>query len=175
MILPSGRRNPIRRAWLNLNRFAASITVGDTVLNPDFKEFVRSLNDNGVRYLVIGGYAVAFHGHPRYTKDMDIWIAMDSQNAAAMVKALDQFGFSSLGLKREDFLVPDQIIQLGYAPNRVDLFTTLQGVDFDTCYAARVETMIEGVSVNFIDLQNLKRNKKATGRHQDLADLENLE
>lgn len=145
------------------------------MLNQDFKEFIQSLNDNQVRYLVIGGYAVAFHGHPRYTKDLDVWIAMNPDNAAKMVKALQQFGFGSLGLKAEDFLVPDQIIQLGYAPSRIDLLTTLEGVEFENCYASRVEVEIDEIKANFIDLDNLKRNKKATGRHQDLADLENLE
>jgi predicted nucleotidyltransferase len=145
------------------------------VLNQDFKEFIQSLNDNGVRYLVIGGYAVAFHGHPRYTKDIDIWIEMGAANAANIVEALEQFGFASLGLQASDFLMPDQIIQLGYPPNRIDIFTTIAGVDFETCYAARVQAEIDGTQVNFIDLENLKRNKKAVGRHQDLADIENLE
>jgi predicted nucleotidyltransferase len=145
------------------------------VLNQDFREFLQSLNDNGVRYLVIGGYAVAFHGHPRYTKDLDVWIALDAENAANMVKALAQFGFASLGLKEEDFLVADQIVQLGYPPKRIDVLVTLAGVDFETCYAARVQTDEDGLSINFIDLESLKRNKRAAGRHQDLADLENLE
>jgi predicted nucleotidyltransferase len=145
------------------------------VLNQDFKEFIQSLNDNGVRYLVIGGYAVAFHGHPRYTKDIDIWIAMDAENAANIIKALEQFGFGSLGLQAADFTAPDQIIQFGYPPNRIDLITTTPGVDFYTCFAARVPAEIDGVQVNFIDLENLKRNKKSVGRHQDLADIENLE
>ncbi|MBE0408661.1 MAG: hypothetical protein IBX69_02890 [Anaerolineales bacterium] len=145
------------------------------MLNQDFKEFIQSLNDNQVHYLVIGGYAVALHGHPRYTKDMDVWIETNPENAAQIVKALEQFGFGSLGLKADDFLIPDQIIQLGYAPNRIDLITTLQGIEFENCYASRVEVEIDDITVNFIDLENLKRNKKATGRHQDLADLENLE
>ena len=88
------------------------------MLNQDFKEFMQSLNDNHVRYLVIGGYAVALHGYPRYTKDIDIWIEMSPDNAANMVKALEQFGFSSPGLQAADFLTPDQIIQLGYPPNK---------------------------------------------------------
>ncbi|MGB9592500.1 MAG: DUF6036 family nucleotidyltransferase [Anaerolineae bacterium] len=145
------------------------------MLNQDFKEFIMSLNDNRVRYLVIGGYAVALHGYPRYTKDIDIWIEPTPENAANMVKALEQFGFGSLGLKAEDFLVPDQVIQLGYPPNRIDLLTTASGVDFETCYASRVEVEVDGVTVNFIDLPNLKKNKKAVGRLQDLADLENLQ
>jgi predicted nucleotidyltransferase len=145
------------------------------VLNQDFKEFIQSLNDNGVRYLVIGGYAVAFHGHPRYTKDMDVWVGMDAENATNIVKALVQFGFASLGLQASDFTAPDQIIQLGYPPNRIDVITTASGVDFDACYASRVQEEIDGIQVNFIDLESLKRNKKAVGRHQDLADIESLE
>ena len=145
------------------------------MLNQDFREFIQSLNGNHVRYLVIGGYAVALHGYPRYTKDIDIWIEMSPDNAARMVKALEQFGFGSLGLQAADFLVPDQIIQLGYPPNRIDLITTPPGVDFETCYASRVEVVIDDVTVNFIDLENLKKNKQAAGRLQDLADLENLQ
>ena len=113
------------------------------MLNQDFKEFIISLNDNQVRYLVIGGYAVSLHGYPRYTKDID--------------------------------QEPDQIIQLGYPPNRIDLITTPPGVDFEPCYASRMEVEIDDVKVNFIDLEHLKQNKRAAGRLQDLADLENLQ
>lgn len=144
------------------------------MLNQDFREFIQSLNDSQVRYLVVGGYAVALHGHPRYTKDIDIWLELSPDNAANVLKALDQFGFGSLGLQAADFLVPDQIVQFGNPPSRIELFTTLPGVDFATCYPLRVQTEIEGVQVNFIDLDNLKKNKKAVGRLQDLADLENL-
>ncbi|MEK6754490.1 MAG: DUF6036 family nucleotidyltransferase [Chloroflexota bacterium] len=145
------------------------------MLNQDFKEFIQSLNDNGVRYLVVGGYAVALHGYPRYTKDIDIWVEMTAENAAKITKALDQFGFGSLGLTASDFTVPDQMLQLGYPPERIDILTTLPGVEFSECYPSRTTVELNGVSVNFIDLENLKKNKKATGRHQDLADLENLE
>ena len=145
------------------------------VLNQDFKEFVQSLNDNGVRYLVVEGYAVALHGYPRYTKDIDVWVEMSAENATRIVKALDQFGFGSLALKESDFVVPDQIIQLGYPPRRIDILTTLPGVEFSECYPSHTTVDVEGVSVNFIDLENLRKNKRATGRHQDLADLENLE
>lgn len=145
------------------------------MLNQDFREFVQSLNDNEVRYLVIGGYAVALHGHPRYTKDIDIWIQMTPENANRMVAALNDFGFGSLGLRAEDFLVLDQVIQLGYPPSRIDLFTSPPGVDFETCYNSRVQTVIDGVAVSFIDLENLKKSKRAAGRLQDLADLENLQ
>jgi predicted nucleotidyltransferase len=156
-------------------RFDRNIIAGDTVLNQDFKEFIESLNDNGVRYLVVGGYAVALHGYPRYTKDIDIWVDMSTENAANILKALHQFGFGSLGVNEAEFTMPDQMLQLGYPPGRIDILTTLPGVEFSECYAARTVVDIDGVSVNFIDLENLKKNKKATGRHQDLADLENLE
>ena len=145
------------------------------MLSQDFREFARSLNESDVRYLVVGGYAVALHGHPRYTKDLDVWIGPGVENASRLIEALGQFGFGSLGLKEGDFLQPEQIVQLGYPPNRIDLLVTLSGVEFDECYASRVPVDVEGVQVNFIDLENLKKNKKATGRNQDLADLENLE
>jgi hypothetical protein len=145
------------------------------ILSPDFKEFIQSLNDNCVRYLVVGGYAVALHGHPRYTKDLDIWLWLDQANAVQTVAALDQFGFGSLGLEPDDFLAEDQIVQLGYPPNRIDLLTTLPGVEFDECYIDRVVVDVDGVAVSFIDLEGLKKNKQASGRFQDLADLENLQ
>lgn len=145
------------------------------MLNQDFREFVASLNASGVRYLVVGGYAVALHGHPRYTKDIDVWLEATPENAARVLVALDAFGFASLGIAQADFLIPDQIIQLGYPPNRIDLLTSLSGVDFADCYPARVQVDIDGVPVAFIDLENLKKNKRAAARTQDIADLENLE
>ncbi len=144
------------------------------VLNRDFREFIESLNKNKVQYLVVGGYAVAFHGHPRYTKDIDIWIQSDEENARNLVKAIHDFGFASLGLQAEDFLPPGYVIQLGYPPNRIDILTGIAGVTFEQCYLSKEQTNIEGMTVNFIDLDNLRKNKKATGRRQDLADLENL-
>jgi hypothetical protein len=145
------------------------------VLNQDFREFIESLNDNQVHYLVVGSYAVALHGYPRYTKDMDIWIENSGENAANMINAMEQFGFTSLGLDENDFVAEDQIIQLGYAPNRIDLLTTLPGVEFIACYQKRTQVENDGVMVNFIDLENLRKNKKASGQLQDLADLEHLE
>ena len=144
------------------------------ILNPDFKEFFQLLNANGVRYLIIGGYAVAYHGYPRYTKDIDVWIWINPENAERVVKTLVDFGFESLGLETKDFLEAGTIIQLGYAPNRIDLIMGIPGVDFEESYAAREEEEIDGVKLNFIDLENLKKSKKAAGRLQDLADIENL-
>ncbi|MBW1790184.1 MAG: hypothetical protein JRK53_26825 [Deltaproteobacteria bacterium] len=145
------------------------------MLSKDFKEFIELLNEHSVRYLVVGGYAVAFHGHPRYTKDLDIWIELSPENADNILKALENFGFGSLDLKSDDFLEGDQIIQLGYPPNRIDILTTLKDLKFEDCYEARVGVVIEDLNVNIIDIENLKKNKRATGRPQDLADAENLE
>ena len=122
----------------------------------------------------MGGYAVALHGYPRYTKDIDIWIDLTGDNASKVVSALDTFGFESLGLQADDFLEADRIIQLGYPPNRIDIMTSLPAVDFETCYAVKIEVTIDEVVVNFIDLENLLKNKKAAGRSQDLADIESL-
>ena len=144
------------------------------MLNQDFKEFIKSLNDKKVRYLVVGGYALAFHGHPRYTKDLDIWIQLDPTNAQNMIKALEQFGFASLDIKEDDFLVANQMIQLGYPPSRIDLLTSADGVDFNQCYPARESVDIDGQNVCFIDRENLIKNKLATGRTQDIADAEKL-
>ena len=129
------------------------------MLNKDFKDFIKLLNENDVHYIIIGGYALAFHGFPRYTKDLDIWIELSPENADNVLKALDDFGFGSLGLKPEDFLESDQIIQLGYPPNRIDLLTTLKDIIFEDCYKARVVVNIQGLKINFIDLENLKKNK----------------
>ncbi|MDP2981830.1 MAG: hypothetical protein Q8O92_00685 [Candidatus Latescibacter sp.] len=145
------------------------------MLNQDFKEFIQLLNENRVEYLVVGGYAVGFHGHPRYTKDLDIWIKISQDNARKVLFVIGQFGFGSLGLTNEDFLIPGQIIQMGYLPVRIDIISTVDGVDFDECYKNKEEIEIDGTKVYFIDLENLKKNKKTTGRLQDLADLENLQ
>lgn len=144
------------------------------MLNKDFNEFIKLLNEHKVKYLVVGGYAVAFHGHPRYTKDLDVWIESSPANARNLLKALDRFGFGSLDLTIEDFLVPDQIIQLGYPPNRIDLLTSAAGLNFEDCYASKVVTTIHGLQIDFVDIENLKKNKRSTGRAQDLADMENL-
>jgi len=143
-------------------------------LSRDFKEFVASLNANGVRYLIVGGYAVAAHGHPRYTKDLDVWIDCTADNAARILKALAAFGVNDLGLTDADFREPGNVIQIGQAPQRVDLMTSASGVSFEDCYAARVRIDIDGVPTNFIGLDGLLRNKAATARAQDRADIEAL-
>lgn len=109
------------------------------MLNKDFREFIESLNSNKVKYLVLGGYAIAFHGHPRYTKDLDVWLEMSDENASNAMKALEDFGFGGLEVTKDDFLHKGMVIQLGYPPNRIDLINSPDGVNFDECYASRIE------------------------------------
>ncbi|MGA3287257.1 MAG: nucleotidyltransferase [Bacteroidota bacterium] len=144
-------------------------------LNKDYKEFIASLNDNKVQYLVVGGYAVAFHGHPRYTKDIDIWIEPTDENICLLLKAIDDFGFGSLGFKKEDFSKPDMIVQIGVPPNRIDLLNSIDGLDFKEAIANKKIITKDGVSINLIGLDDLRKSKKTSGRPQDLADLENLQ
>jgi hypothetical protein len=145
------------------------------VLNKDFREFIELLNSHNIKYLVVGGYAVTIHGYPRYTNDIDIWFGIDKSNAERLIKALNDFGFGSLSIKIDDFLQPNKVIQLGYPPNRIDLLTSVSGLEFDECYPQKVSFDIAGIKIDFIDLENLKKNKKASGRYKDLNDLENLE
>jgi hypothetical protein len=143
-------------------------------LPADFKEFLRLLNAHGVEYLLIGGYAVGYHGYPRATADMDIWVAVHPANADKTVATLREFGFDLPDLSPELFLRQWQIIRLGMPPVRIEIATTISGVDFGECYADRVEAVLDGVPAHLISLAHLKRNKQASGRHQDLADLEHL-
>ena len=143
-------------------------------LPPDFKEFLKLLNAHQVEYLLIGGYAVSYHGYPRATVDMDIWIALQPANAERIVAVLKEFGFDLPELSPELFLKEWQVIRLGVPPVRIELATTVSGVNFNECYAERLTDILDGVKVNLISLKHLKINKKAAGRHQDLADLENL-
>jgi hypothetical protein len=140
----------------------------------DFKEFLKLLNANKVEYLLIGGYAVGYYGYPRATADMDIWIAMNPANAGKVVTVLKKFGFNEPDLSPEVFLKEKQIIRMGVPPVRIEIATTISGVDFSECYAHRVVAEIDGVQTNLISLPHLKTNKKASARHQDIADLEHL-
>ena len=145
------------------------------MLSKDFREFIELLNKNDVDYLVVGGYAVGFHGYPRYTKDIDIWIESSAENASKLLTALEEFGFGSLDLSIEDFTTPDRIVQLGYPPNRIDLLTSLKGVRFADCRKTAETIEFDNTKIRFIDLESLKANKRAVARAQDLADLENLQ
>lgn len=143
-------------------------------LNRDFSEFIACFVDNDVRFLVVGGYALAAHGHPRYTKDLDVWVWLDPTNAERILAALDDFGFGDLDLTAADFLDPDVVVQLGHEPQRVDLLTFLSGVEFDDAYGRRVLVDVDGLDVPFIGRDDLRANKLASGRLQDLADAEQL-
>lgn len=146
----------------------------DLVLPPDFKEFLQLLKDHDVRYLLIGGYAVGYHGYPRATGDMDIWVAIEPDNAAGIVAALREFGFNFPEPTADLFLKERSIVQMGMPPMCIEVVTTISGVSFEACYAARVVDTLDGVEVSLISLEDLKRNKKASGRHKDLNDLEHL-
>lgn len=144
-------------------------------LGQDIRDVLGLLEAHGVRYLVVGGFAVAAHGLPRYTKDLDLWVECSADNAARLVRALAAFGFASLGLTAQDFETPDLVIQLGYEPNRIDFLTGLTGVRFEDAYPLRIATSLDGLSVPIIDKASLITNKRAVGRAQDLADAENLD
>lgn len=146
----------------------------DIVLPPDFKEFLRLLNDKKIEYLLIGGYAVGYHGYPRATNDMDIWIAIEAKTAKLMVLTLKEFGFDAPELSEQLFLKENNIIRMGIAPIRIEILTSISGVTFDECYKKRVVDTIDGIEVSIINLEQLRINKKASGRHKDLDDLENL-
>ena len=146
----------------------------DLELPDDFKEFLKLLNAQQVEYLLIGGYAVGYYGYPRATADMDIWIAVHPQNANRVVAALKGFGFDVPGLSSDLFLKEGQIIRMGEPPLRIEIATTISGVNFDECYAERQVDTFDEVEVNLISLKHLKLNKKASGRYKDLNDLENL-
>ncbi|MBI4025830.1 MAG: hypothetical protein HY360_12670 [Verrucomicrobia bacterium] len=141
----------------------------------DFKEFLALLNSKGAEYLVVGGYAVGYHGYPRATGDLDIWIAVSRQNAQKMVGILKEFGFDPPELKEELFTQREKIIRMGYPPLRLEILTSIDGVEFEECYRRRIEVRIQDVLVQMISRDDLIRNKKASRRHKDLDDLEKLE
>lgn len=144
-------------------------------LEPDFKEFCELLNRHEVKYMVVGGYAMAAHGHPRYTNDMDFWVSTSEENAEKVVKVLQEFGFGSLGFRKEDFLELGQIIQIGYPPFRIDILTDLSGIQFEDCYQRSVHVDVAGLPIRFISTRDLITNKKSSARDKDLLDVKNLE
>ena len=146
----------------------------DIELPLDFKEFLRLLNENGVRYLLIGGYAVGYHGYPRATNDMDVWIAIHPENAQRVVNTLKEFGFDHPDLIPELFLQKNKIIRMGHPPMRLEITTGISGVEFEDSYSSRIVDELDGVEISIIDLTHLKINKRAAGCLKDLADLENL-
>jgi hypothetical protein len=140
-------------------------------LDSDFNEFVALLETHDVRYMIVGGYALAAHGLPRATGDLDAWIWPDPENVRRVVEALDEFGFGGLGITEDDLSSPDLVIQLGYPPRRIDLLTRIDGVDFESAWDRRIEVLLDAVRVPFIGREDLIANKRAVGRPQDVADV----
>ena len=144
------------------------------MFSQDFHQFVESLTEAKVDYLIVGGYAVGIHGHPRFTGDMDIWINQNQENAKRVIEAIDYFGFSSLGITVDDLLVPKNVIQMGNPPLRIDILTEIDGVGFEDCFPNKKVVTIAGLQFNFISYQDLIKNKLASGRAKDLDDVSNL-
>jgi len=143
-------------------------------LPPDFKEFLKLLNSLDVEYLVIGGFAVGFHGYPRATSDIDIWIRKTPDNVGRVVDAIREFGFDTPILTPELLLQQRKIVRMGHPPVRIEVMNEIDGVTFEECRSGRVWAECEGIAVPFIGLQDLRRNKTASGRPKDLDDLQQL-
>ena len=148
--------------------------MATTRLAPDFKEFLQLLRSAKIEYLLVGGYAVGHYGFPRATADLDIWVANHDENATRLVDALRQFGFDVPQLSKALFQEPKHVVRMGVPPVRLEILSSIDGVDFQDCYLRRELATIDGVEVDVISLSDLKKNKRASGRHQDLTDLEKL-
>jgi len=144
-------------------------------LNADLREFIELLNSRGVEYVIVGAHSLAFHGRPRYTGDLDLLVRPSRENAAKLVSLLRDFGFGKGDFAEADFTVPEQMIQLGRAPNRIDLLTSISGVLIDDAFRTKIFTEMEGLPVFILNKELLIQNKRAVGRPQDVADLEALE
>ncbi|HEX6750326.1 MAG TPA: nucleotidyltransferase [Longimicrobium sp.] len=141
-------------------------------LPQDFKEFLSLLRSHGVRYLLIGGHAVAYYGYPRATGDLDVWIAVDPENAARTVEAIREFGFDTPQLSVGFFLEDRSMVRMGEPPLRIEVLTVVSGIEFDEAYSERESVILDGEEVSLISLRDLLRNKRASGRPKDLADLD---
>ena len=144
------------------------------ILLPDWRVFIELLNSHEVEYIVVGAWARAYHGVPRSTGDIDFFVRATHENAGKLLEVLDRFGMRSLGIAVDDLAAHDRIIQLGVAPYRIDLVTSISGVSFDEAWAGRVSGTIDGLPVPFLSLQLFRKNKQAAGRPKDLADLDAL-
>ena len=144
------------------------------LLTDDFKDFLQWLTASRVDYMLVGGYAVGLHGYPRATVDLDVWVRATAQNATRIVAALRGFGFDSVAIAPELFVDPRNIVRFGVPPFRIEIMTSIDGVDYDGCRARAVDFDVDGLAVPTIALGDLRVNKRAAGRHKDLADLENL-
>ena len=173
-MFPTG--GPARRwngyaSWI---RCAACISTPMLLLeSKDFREFIGLLNLHRVKFLIVGGHAVTFHGHPRFTADLDVWVATDPNNATRVEKVIKDFGFGKL-FRAADFSKPGYAIQLGRKPYRIDILTSIEAVDFAAAYKKRRTLKADGLKLPFIGLEELLINKRATGRLHDLDDAEKL-
>jgi predicted nucleotidyltransferase len=143
-------------------------------LDKDFEDFIILLNKHGVDYMIVGGYALAFHGKPRHTGDLDIWINLSTENADKMVDVLNEFGMKALGLQKEDFLQKGGITQIGYPPLRIDILNEIDGVNFTEASESKLVIDVDGMPINYIGLDDLIKNKQISGRKQDLSDINEL-
>lgn len=143
-------------------------------LHKDIRDFIELCLSRKVEFLLVGGYALAFHGAPRFTEDIDLMVLVSPENAERLAGVLETFGFGNTGISSENFLEYDQVIQLGRAPNRIDLLTGISGVTWEEVWASRMPVSLDGLEIQAIGIKELMRNKQATGRPQDLADLARL-
>lgn len=143
-------------------------------LPQDFKEFLALLNSEKIEYLVVGGYAVSFHGYPRPTGDLDVWVAIFPENASKLLNVLSKFGFGAAGATAEVFLAPGNVVRMGVPPVRIEIINQISGVEFHQCYSRRIEIVVDGLPVNVIARDDLLANKRAAGREKDLNDLKQL-
>ncbi len=143
-------------------------------VSQDFKDLLALFNVHRVDYVIVGAYALAYHGVPRYTGDIDILVHPDTENAQRILQSLNEFGFGSVGLTIEDFINPDRVVQLGVAPVRVDIITSITGVSWEEVTTHRVEGTYGNVAVYYIGREEFIFNKRAMGRKKDLADIEAL-
>lgn len=144
------------------------------MLNNDYKEMLQYLSDEDVKFLLVGAYALAVHGYPRATKDIDFFVWANPENAANLLRALDRFGAPIKELSTADFAAEGSVFQIGVGPRRIDILTQIDGVSFPEAYARRLTVKLEGIDVPVISRDDLIANKRATGRTQDLADVERL-
>jgi len=145
------------------------------MLNEDYRDMLHALSDEKVRFLLVGAYALAAHGYPRATMDIDIWVMPSPQNAEAVLKALGRFGAPLLNLAKEDLQKEGTVFQIGVAPRRIDIITAASGLQFEEAYTRSLSVTIEGIEVRILSIDDIIRNKRASGRTKDLADAETLE
>lgn len=145
------------------------------ILEKDFEDFVKLLNKHKVKYMIVGGYALAIHGKPRHTGDLDIWINNSEENAIRLLKVIKEFGLSALGLQKEDFMKPGYITQIGYPPLRIDILNNIDGIAFEEAVNGMQKLQIEDdFFIYYIGLADFLKNKQASGRKQDLADIKEI-